>query len=181
MESEGWSNVFILLWCSRLHRAFRFWLPADLGILEIYRTMHFDYFPHSDSSNYCWCFVRNKTVWLREGQNQANKSYNFNSQNVYKYSQKRLSHSFICPWHLKVNSGFDTFRCGETCWKCLYRDHTHTHTHKAETNTHKHSSTHTHARARTHTRTHERARVCSKTSSIHSHTFTHSVFPSLLS
>ena len=75
-----------MLWCSRLHWAFLFWLPADSEVLEIYRTIHFD--RHWGSSNYCWCFVRNKTVSLREGQNQTNKSYNFNRENVYKYLKK---------------------------------------------------------------------------------------------
>ena len=105
---------------------FFFWPPADSEILEIYQTIHFGYFRHSESSNYCWCFVRNKTVWLREGQNQTNKSYNFNSENVYKYLQKD-SHSCHCPWYLTVSSGFDTSRCDETCWKYVYRDHKHTH------------------------------------------------------
>ena len=151
-----------MLWCSRLHWAFLFWLPADSEVLEIYRTIHFDYFRHSDSFNYCWCFVRNKTEWLQEGQNQTNKSYNFNSENVYKYLQKD-SHSCHCPWYLKISSGFDTFRRDETSWKCVYHDHIHTQ--KAETNTHRHSSTHTH----THTS------VCART---HAHknllpTFTH--------
>ena len=134
-ESEGWSNVFILLWCSRLYWAFLFWLPADSDILKIHRTIHFDYFRHSDSSNYCCCFARNKTVWLRGGQIQTNKSYNFNGEYVYKYWQKD-SHSFRYHDIWKSAQGsicYDVMKLAENVYIVT------THTKKAETNTHRNS------------------------------------------
>ena len=143
--------------------------PADWEILEICWTIHFYYFRYSESSNYCWCFAWNETVWLREGQNQTNRSYNFNSENVYKYLQKdKVIPSFVHDiWKSAQGSiRLDVMKLAEN----VYIVTTHTHTHKAGTNTHRYSSTHTHTHLHTRTYTYIYTHTHTQT---HSHKRTH--------